>query len=181
MSAEEALRRAKLASTVRYASLPLLQTLRKCIRFSNGALTGLALWLQQAAVWLLCSSVWIASAAAARGAESMQISHAGDRRTRQRIVGGFSFGHPKPFSFCKKKEKRVWETVSFLMGDSKGQAAFRRMYLRFFTAVFRTVGAAAAAAAPAAPDGADRKKDPHGEQDETQNGDPHRQSTCSSW
>ncbi|MBR2366491.1 MAG: hypothetical protein IKA78_04910, partial [Oscillospiraceae bacterium] len=66
-----------------------------------------------AAVWLLCSLVWFASAAAALGAEAIQISHAGDRRMHQRIDCVFSFGHPKPFSFCKKKEKWVWETVSF--------------------------------------------------------------------
>ncbi|MBR2896594.1 MAG: hypothetical protein IKC04_01740, partial [Oscillospiraceae bacterium] len=179
--AEIASRRAKRELSVRYTSLPLLPPLRNCIRLSHGAFGISNLWLQQAAVWLLCSSVWIASAAAALGVESMQSSLAGDRRMHQRTIGDFSFGHPKPFSFCKKKEKRVWETVSFLMGDSNGQSAFRRMYLRFFAAVFRTIGAAAAAAAPAAPDGADRKKDPHGEQDETQNGDPHRQSTCSSW
>ena len=108
------MRRTKIESTARYASLTLLPSVRKCIRFSHGALVETNLLLQQASMWLLGSSICFASAAAARGAESMQISHAGDRRTRQRIVGGFSFGHPKPFSFCKKKEKRVWETVSFL-------------------------------------------------------------------
>ena len=111
--AEKASRRAKLELSVRCNSLTLLPPLRNCIRFSHGAFGISDLWLQQAAVWLLCSLVWIASAAAARGAESMQISHAGDRRTRQRIVGGFSFGHPKPFSFCKKNENGVWETASF--------------------------------------------------------------------
>jgi len=45
--------------------------------------------------------------------KSMQISHAGYRRMYQRAIGDFSFGHPKPFSFCKKKEKGVWETASF--------------------------------------------------------------------
>ncbi|MBR2080869.1 MAG: hypothetical protein IJ980_04475 [Oscillospiraceae bacterium] len=121
VGAEETLRRAKIESTVRCASLPLLPSARKCIRFTGGAFGSSDLQPQQAAVWLLRSSSWAASAAAALGVESMQITHAGDRRMHRRIVCVFSFGHPKPFSFCKKKEKGVWETVSFWMDYPSGK------------------------------------------------------------
>ncbi|MBR3850268.1 MAG: hypothetical protein IKM36_07260, partial [Oscillospiraceae bacterium] len=78
----------------------------------------------QAREWLLCSSAWFASAAAALGAEAIQISHAGDRRMHQRIDCVFSFGHPKPFSFCKKKEKRVGKRPLFLGIAKRDQDPF---------------------------------------------------------
>ncbi|MBR3848919.1 MAG: hypothetical protein IKM36_00335, partial [Oscillospiraceae bacterium] len=55
------MRRTKIESTARYASLTLLPSARKCVRFSNGAFGSFNLRLRQAAVWLLCSLVWFAS------------------------------------------------------------------------------------------------------------------------
>ncbi|MBR2896932.1 MAG: hypothetical protein IKC04_03500, partial [Oscillospiraceae bacterium] len=115
--AEKALRRAKIESTVRYASLPLLQTAWKRIRFSDGALVETNLLLQQASMWLLGSSICFASAAAALVAETIQISHAGDRRKHQRIIGDFSFGHPKPFSFLQEKKKSGFGKRSLCMNN----------------------------------------------------------------
>ena len=63
--------------------------------------------LQQATVRLLGRQMLFASAAAALGAESIQIQHAGYRRMRRRIAKRvFLLGIQNPFLFDKTKRKR---------------------------------------------------------------------------
>ena len=70
---------------------------------------------QQATGRLIGRKMIVASAAAALGAESIQISHAGYRRTRRRITSGFFFWASKTLFFLtRQKENGVWVRTSSL-------------------------------------------------------------------
>ena len=70
---------------------------------------------QQATGWLPGRKMIFASAAAALGAESIQVSHAGYRRTRRRITSGFFFWASKTLFFLtRQKENGVWVRTSSL-------------------------------------------------------------------
>ena len=71
---------------------------------------------QQATGWLLGRQMLVASAVAALGAESIQISHAGYRRMRRRIAKRvFLLGIQNPFLFDKTKRKRGLGTHFFFV------------------------------------------------------------------
>ena len=110
--AEIIFRRAKLELSVRYASLPLPFCISEALRvFDTAPAPHRSVLVQQATFRCGGNRMIPASAAAALGAESIQISHAGNRRTHQRISAVSSFGASKtPFSSLARQRRkwRVW-------------------------------------------------------------------------